>query len=128
MATGDIKILIENGSGGYDEVAHKFSHSFTITNPTANSDRPLWRVPRAITITAIHVLSDAVIVGQLYEYDSNGLNGSTVDSDITTTANTNTNDDGSLSNASITAGNYLGWKTTSVSNSPTWATITFEYY
>lgn len=101
---------------------------FTISNPTASSDRPLWRVPCGITIVAVHVLSDAVVVGQLYEYDANGLNGATVGADITTTANTNANDDGSLSNASIAGGNYLGWKTTSVSGSPTWATISVEYY
>jgi len=102
--------------------------SFIITNPTSSSDLPLWRVPYNITITAVHVLTPVgVIVGQLYEYDSNGLNGSTVDADITSVAATNTNDDGSLTNPEIAANNYLGWKTTSVSGTPTYAIITFEY-
>jgi hypothetical protein len=107
-----------------------FSRSFIITNPTALSDGPIWRVPIAITITAIHVLcmDGTNIVGQLWEYDSNGANGATVDSsDITGTAGTNVNDDGFLSNPSIAAGNYLGWKTTSVSGAVTKVIVTFEY-
>jgi len=67
------------------------------------------------------------VVGQLWEYDANGLNGATVDSsDITGVVDTNVNDDGTLSNAGITAGNYLGWKTTSVVGTPTYAIVTFE--
>ena len=106
------------------------SKSFVLTNPTSSTDGPIWRVPYKITIAAIHVLcmDGTNIVGQLWEYDSNGLNGSTVDSsDITGTAGTNVNDDGDLSNPDIAAGNYLGWKTTSVSGSVTKVIITFEY-
>ena len=105
------------------------SKSFILTNPTAASDGPIWRVPSAITITAIHVLcTDGTnIVGQLWEYDANGANGSTVDADITGTAGTNVNDDGSISNPSIDANDYLGWVTTSVSGDPTKVIVTFEY-
>jgi len=103
------------------------SRSFVITNPTANSDLPLWRVPYAITITAVHVLTPVgVIVGQLYEYNANGLNGSTCGSDLTTTAGTNL-DSSTFTNAGIASGNYLGWKTTSVSGTPTYAIISFDY-
>jgi hypothetical protein len=107
-----------------------YSRSFIIANPTLSADGPIWRVPVDITITAIHVLciDGTNIVGQLWEYDSNGANGSTVDSsDITGTAGTNVNDDGTLSNPEIAAGNYLGWKTTSVSGAVTKVIITFEY-
>lgn len=105
------------------------SKSFVVTNPDANADFPLWRAPANITVTGVHVLciGGTNIVGQLYEYDSNGANGSTVDADITATAGTNANDDGSLSNAAIASGNYVGWKTTSVSGSPTQVIITFDY-
>lgn len=119
--------VFKMGTGGVEEFNLTLSKSFTITNPTATADRALWRVPENITIVAVHVLSDAVVVGQLWEYDANGLNGSTVGTDITTTANTNT-DNGAMANTAIAAGNYLGWKTTTVSGSPTWVTITFEYY
>jgi len=108
----------------------KFSRSFVITNPTANSDLPLWRVPVNATITAIHLLCKGnVTVGQLWEFDANGLNGATVDSsDITGVVDTNVNDDGTLSNPGISANNYLGWKTTSVIGTPTYAIISFEGY
>ncbi len=107
-----------------------YSKSFVITSPTAASDSPVWRAPAAITITAVHVLciDGTNIVGQLWEYDANGANGATVDaSDITGTAGTNVNDDGALSNAGIAAGNYLGWKTTSVDGAVTRVIITFDY-
>lgn len=47
--------------------------------------------------------------------------------DITGIAGTNANDDGALNNAIIASGNYLGWKTTSVSGSVTQVVVTFEY-
>jgi hypothetical protein len=106
-----------------------YSRSFVISNPTSSSDLPIWRVPANITITAIHLLCHgAAIVGQLWEYDANGLNGATVDSsDITGVVDTNVNDDGTLSNPSIDAGDYLGWKTTSATVGATYAIVTFDY-
>ena len=104
--------------------------SFVITNPTASADGPLWRVPYNITIVAVHVLciGGTNVVGQLWEYDANGANGSSVDtSDITGTAGSNVNDDGALNNASIASGNYLGWKTTSVSGAVNQVIVTFDY-
>lgn len=108
----------------------KFSRSFVITNPTATADLPLWRLPAGCVITAVHLLCKTqIIVGQLWQFDSNGLNGATVDSsDITGVVDTNVNDDGSLSAPTITANNYLGWKTTSATAGATYAIITFEGY
>lgn len=105
------------------------SKSFVITNPTASSDLPLWRAPSAATITAVHLnCKTQIIVGQLWEYDSNGLNGATVDStDITGIVDTNVNDDGTLSNPSIASGAYVGWKTTSATAGATYAIVTFDY-
>jgi hypothetical protein len=110
-------------------VDQTISKSFMISSPTADAHSPLWRVPVSITITHIHVLciGGTNIVGQLWEYDANGANGATVDGDITAPAGTNTDDDGAISNPSIAAGNYLGWKTTSVSGTPTRVIVTFEY-
>jgi hypothetical protein len=107
-----------------------FSKSFIITNPTSSADSPVWRAPEAITITAVHVLcvGGTNIVGQLQEYDGSGANGVAVDdSDITGTAGSNVNDDGTLSNPSIDSGDYVGWVTTSVSGTPTKAIITYDY-
>jgi hypothetical protein len=53
------------------------------------------------------------VVGQAWQFDANGINGATIDSsDITGVVDTNVDDDGSLSAASITANNYVGWHTT----------------
>lgn len=103
--------------------------SFVITNPTALSDLPLMRVPVGVTITAVHLLCKGnVTVGQLYQYDENGLNGATVDSsDITGVVDTNVDSDGTLSAPAITAGHYIGWKTTSITGAPTYAIITFDF-
>ena len=106
-----------------------FSKGFIILSPTAASDYSVWRVPYAITIRAIHVLTvgGTNVIGGLDEADANGLNPVAVDSDITATAGTNANDDGSLSNPTIASGVYLNWHTTSVSGSPTSVTVTFDY-
>jgi hypothetical protein len=100
-----------------------------ISNPTAAASSPLWRVPTDSTIIHIHILciGGTNIVGQLWEYDANGANGATVDSDITAVAGVNADDDGNISNPNISAGNYLGWKTTSVTGTPTGVIVTFEY-
>ena len=104
-----------------------YSKNFTITNPTASKYFKGWRVPVGITITAVHLnCSGNVVVGQLWQFDSNGLNGSTVGTDITGVIDTNVNN-GAMAGASITAGNYLGWHTTSVTGTPTYAYITFDY-
>ena len=107
-----------------------YSKSFVITNPTSLSDSPLWRTPVAITITAIHVLciGGTNIVGMLDECDANGANPIPVDAtDIAGIAGSNVNDDGSLSNPGIDAGDYIGWHTTSVSGTVTRVIITFDY-
>jgi len=122
------KSYVDENSGGASS-----SKSFSIANPTGSSSGAVWRTPIAITIQAVHVLcigeeSGTNIVGQLWNYDSNGANGSVVDdTDITGNAGINANDDGSLSAPSIAANNYVGWRTTSVNGVPTRVVITFEY-
>jgi hypothetical protein len=67
-------------------------------------------------------------VGQLTECDGEGINAEVVDSsDITATANNSVDDDGTLSNPSIDAGDYVGIKIESVSGSVTSVTISFDY-
>jgi hypothetical protein len=125
------EIFVEKGSTGTTGAAPStiYSKSFVLSNPTSSSDGPIWRTSVAITITAIHVLCvDGInIVGQLDELDGNGLNAVAVDDDITGTAGTNVNDDGSLTNPGIDAGDYVGWHTTSVSGAVTKVIVTFEY-
>ena len=126
MASGGQFEWVDMG-GGTPPV---YSKSFIITNPTSSADSPIWRTSVAITITAIHVLciGGTNIIGMLDEFDANGANPVSVDdSDITGTAGTNVNDDGTLNNAIIDAGDYIGWHTTSVSGEVTKVIITFEY-
>ncbi len=106
-----------------------YSKSFVITGVTASSDAAVWRTPWAITIRAIHgvQVGGTNVIGQLTECDANGLNPVVVDSADITILTTNVNDDGTLSNPTIDAGDYVGWATTSVSGTITRATITFDY-
>ena len=110
-------------------IAGTYSKSFVITSPTDSADAAIWRVPYNITIKAIHgvQVGGTNVVGTLTECDSNGLNPVVVDSADMTITTSNVNDDGSLSNPTIDAGDYLGWATTSVSGTITRVTITFEY-
>lgn len=132
VIAGQLKVYDDTNDAwvavGYSPVTQ--SKSFVLTNPTSTADPAIWRVPYGITITGVHVLcvDGTNIVGQMWEFDANGLNGATVDSsDITATAGTNANDDGTLSNPSIDSGDYLGWKTTSVSGSVTRVIVTYDY-
>ena len=136
-AAGEIAIVTSAAPGSgirfYGDAAYKiagtYSKSFVITSPTASADAAIWRVPYNITIKAIHgvQVGGTNVVGTLTECDSNGLNPVVVDSADMTITTSNVNDDGSLSNATIDAGDYLGWATTSVSGTITRVTITFEY-
>jgi hypothetical protein len=107
-----------------------YSKSFVITNPTATADGSIWKTPAAITITGVHLLCKGnVVVGHLTEQDANGLNDAGVDgaSDITGVVDTNVNDDTSLSNATIDSLDYIGWRTTSVTGTPTSCIVSFDY-
>lgn len=111
-------------------LAGTYSKSFVILNPVATDDYPIWCTPYAITIKRVRVqcLGGTNIVGQLTECDGEGINAAVVDdSDITATANTSVDDDGTLSNPSIDANDYVGWKTESISGTPTSVTVTFDY-
>lgn len=103
------------------------SQSFVIASVTADSDFILWRAPYAITITAVHGLAIGGInvVGNFDECDGNGGNAVAIDSDMTLTSTVTS--DTSLSNASIDAGDYIQWHTTSVSGSNSQIVVTFDY-
>ena len=103
------------------------SQSFVIASATADSDFILWRAPYAITITAVHGLAigGTNVVGNFDECDGNGGNAVAIDSDMTLTSTVTT--DTELSNASIDAGDYIQWHTTSVSGSNSQIVVTFDY-
>lgn len=113
------------------------SKSFVITGTIANTSDfgNLWKTPYALTIRSVNVTAMGgaaswSIVGHLDECDANGANCAGVDgaTDITCTQGTNAADDGTLSNPSIDANDWIGWHTTS----QTWTTggsvgVTFKY-
>lgn len=104
------------------------SQSFVIASATAYSDFILWRAPYAITITAVHGLAigdGTNVVGNFDECDGNGGNAVPIDSDMTLTSTVTT--DTELSNASIDAGNYIQWHTTSVSGTNYQIVVTIDY-
>lgn len=107
------------------------SKSFVIWAPEDTHDMPLWRVPYAITIRAVHVccVGGTSVVGHLTECDANGGSAAGVDgaTDITGTNGSNVDDDGALSNPSIDASDYLGWRTTTVNGEATSVTVTFDF-
>ncbi len=105
------------------------SRSFVILTPAATHDFPLWQTPRAITITSISAICIAGtnVIGQLQEYAGDGTTPADVDSSDWTVTTAEYNDT-ALTNGTIDAGDWLGWKTASVSGSVTSFSITFEYY
>lgn len=136
-ATGEVTVDATSGSLNFHDgtaerrLDPKHSKSFTLLDPVATDDFPVWRVPYNITITNVHVLVEGGtnVVGHLEEADANGDSPAGIDgaTDITGTAGSNVNDDGSLSNPTVDSGDYILWRTTSVSGSPTSLTVTFEY-
>ena len=108
--------------------ADTLTKSFVIQDPATTHDFPFWMTPRAITLIACNgvCISGTNVVGCLMEYDNDAANPVVCNSsDWTfTTGEERTT---SLSNASIDAGDYLGWKTTSVSGEVGFVTITIEY-
>lgn len=130
VADNNITYAWKVDASNYFHSTEKKSKSFTLINPVAADDYPLWKVPCDITIRAIHTqcTGGTNIIGGLDEYNSAGATiVAAVDSDITATAGNSVDDDGSLTNAGITSGNYLFWHTTSISGTPTSVTVTFEY-
>ena len=109
--------------------AIEFFKSFVITAPDADADAAFWRTPVDITITGVHgvQVGGTNLIGQLAECDANGGSCAVVDSSNLTILTTNVNDDGSLSNASIDAGDYVGWITLSVDGTIETCTVSFEY-
>ena len=107
-----------------------FSKSFVITGITSAGDfGAIWKTPAAITITAVNVVQVGAtnVIGHLDECDGDGANCATVDSADITADGLNDADDGSLSNASIDANDWIGWHTTSVSGTNTRISVTFNY-
>lgn len=102
--------------------------SFVIPAPAATDDINLLKAPYGMTISAINCIVQGTtsVTGQLQECSSTGGDCTDLDSDITCDAD-GAADDGSLTDSTIASGGWLRWKTTSVSGTPTFLTVTVTY-
>ena len=102
--------------------------SFVLNNPTSTSlNTPLLQVLYACHITSVSILciGGTSITGNVNTFDSNGGTSTAIAGDVTASVNTTNNQTG-LSVA-LTAGQFIGWHTTSLSGSPTRVLITVNY-
>jgi hypothetical protein len=102
--------------------------SFVIPAPANTDDINIMKAPYGMTITKIDCIVQGTTsaTGQLQECDSVGANCADLDSDITCDAD-GAADDGTLTDNTIASGAWLRWKTTSLSGTPTFLTVTVKY-
>lgn len=102
--------------------------SFVIPAPAATDDINLLKAPYGMTISAINCIVQGTtsVTGQLQECSATGGDCADLDADITCDAD-GAADDGSLTDSAIAANSWLRWKTTSVSGTPTFLTVTVTY-
>jgi len=127
--TDDADLHVYDGALDVVIASKTQSRFHVIPSPVVGSDFPFWETPRAITITKVAAIctGGTNVVGQLQEYDPNGTGGVDVDAADWTITTTEL-EDTSFTNATIDAGDWVGWKTTSVSGTVKYFSITFEYY
>ena len=116
-----------SGVSGFSGGAGTYSNSILINFPSgALTAVPVFQFPNASHIIGIDVLlqGGTNIVGNLYAFNSAGGSGSAIAGDITALAGTVCNQAPAYS---ITAGQWIGWKTTSTSGSPAFCAITVYY-
>lgn len=102
--------------------------SFVIPAPADTDDINVMKAPYGMSILGIDCIVQGTtsVTGQLQECTSTGTDCADLDSDITCDAD-GAADDGSLTDSTIASGAWLRWKTTSLSGTPTFLTVTFRY-
>jgi hypothetical protein len=125
----DYRMTIGDGTNTLSLATKTKTRSFVVGSPATGSDFVFWQTKYGIVITAVSAICSGGtnVVGQLQEY--NGTAGSATDVDSADwTITTSEYTDASFTNASIDAGDWVGWKTTSVSATVNFLSVTFEYY
>lgn len=107
---------------------HIQSASFVIPAPADTDDINLMKAPYGMSIIGIDAIVQGTtsVTGQLQECASDGTSCADLDSDIVADAD-GAADDGSLTDSAIASGAWIRWKTTSVSGTPTFLTVTVRY-
>ena len=102
--------------------------SFVIPSPAETDDMLLMKAPYGMTILTIRgVLQGTTsVAGQLQECNSVGASCADLDSDILFNGGED-GDDGALTDNTIASGNWIAWKTTSVTGTPNFLTVTVTY-
>jgi len=104
--------------------------SFVIPAPVDTDDILIMKAPYGMVITAVNCIVQGTtsITGQLQECTSAGASCADTDtgSDIVCDAD-GAADDGTLANNSIDSGDWIMWKSTSASGTPTFLTVTLSY-
>ncbi len=102
--------------------------SFVVIAPVDTDDFNLLKAPWGMTIVGINAIVQGTtsVTGQLQECASDGTSCADLDSDIVADAD-GAADDGSLTDSTIASGGWLRWKTTSVSGTPTFLTVTVRF-
>lgn len=116
---------------GMTSTTVKVIFCFNLHDPDDTMDNIKKQFPRAMTITKVTMKCDGGtnVIGRLYEVDGDGdpadqVGIETSDWTVTTTET----EDSSFNNATLDAGDYLSWDTTSVSGSAVNFVITVEGY
>jgi hypothetical protein len=132
-AAGEVAIDTTSGQlqvhdGAKKAIPTLMERSFVIAAPADTDDINLMKAPWGMTIVAINgiVQGTTSVTGQLQECSSTGASCADLDSDIVADADGQA-DDGTLTDPTIAAGNWIRWKTTSVSGTPTFLTVTFTF-
>jgi hypothetical protein len=133
-ATGEIAVDTTTGQfKWYDGTAARVvpsvqTFSFAITAPAATDDLLLMKAPWGMTILGFDgVLQGGTsVVGQLQECTAAGASCTDLDADVTFDGG-NDADDGSLTDNAIASANWIAWKTTSVSGTVNFLTVTVRY-
>jgi len=104
--------------------------SFVIPAPAEADDINIMKAPYGMTITGISCIVQGTtsVTGQIQECSATGTDCADLDtgSDITCDAD-GAADDGTLTDSAIASGAWLRWKTTSLSGTPTFLTVTVKY-
>lgn len=115
--------------GGAKRALPTIQHvSFVIPAPTVDDDINLMKAPYGMTILGIDTIiqGSTSVTGQLQECTSAGASCADLDSDIIADSDGQA-DDGSLTDSTIASGNWIRWKTASVSGTPTFLTVTVRF-
>lgn len=104
------------------------SFSIVIPAPADTDDINILKAPYGMTILGIDCIVQGTtsVTGQIQECSSAGASCADLDSDITCDAD-GAADDGTLTDSTIATRAWLRWKTTSVSGTPTFLTVTVRY-